>query len=183
MNKVRPVSPMSYEPKDLVRISKYNPYKLKLRAEAASALVRLGDAMKAAKAGTLVVQSAFRGYAGQKRIHAAKVKLLGKRKGEQLAARPGFSEHQIGLAVDLGARGVSTLKLSFAKTKQGKWLAANAYRYGFVLRYPNGKTLVTGYQFEPWHFRYVGTNLAYEMHDRKIATLEEYYRLPSAPNY
>jgi D-alanyl-D-alanine carboxypeptidase len=100
-----------------------------------------------------------------------------------LAARPGYSEHQTGLAVDFAARGVSTLQVSFAKTKAGIWLAANAYRYGFVLRYPSGKTAITGYSFEPWHFRYVGVEVATAMHDQNIQTLEEFYALPAAPSY
>ena len=108
---------------------------------------------------------------------------IGKVAGEKLAARPGHSEHQTGLAVDFAAKGVSTLTTSFAKTKAGIWLAANAWKYGFILRYPKGKTAVTGYQFEPWHFRYVGVRTATDMHDRNILTLEEYYSLPAAPNY
>ena len=70
-----------------------------------------------------------------------------------------------------------------AKTKAGIWLAANAYRYGFVLRYPSGKTSITGYSFEPWHFRYVGIDVATAMHDQNIQTLEEFYGLPAAPGY
>jgi D-alanyl-D-alanine carboxypeptidase len=87
------------------------------------------------------------------------------------------------LAVDFGAQGVSTLQVSFAKTKAGIWLAANSYKYGFVLRYPFGKTKITGYSFEPWHFRFVGVATATEMHDQGISTLEEFYALPAAPNY
>jgi D-alanyl-D-alanine carboxypeptidase len=145
--------------------------------------VKLGDAMKAAGQGTLIVQSGYRSYESQRTIHNAKVRALGKVRGENLAARPGFSEHQTGLAVDFAAKGVSTLQSSFAKTKAGKWLAGNAYKFGFVLRYPSGKTSVTGYSYEPWHFRYVGVDLATAMHDQNISTLEEYFSLPAAPGY
>lgn len=183
VNKTRALSPATYRPSDLVRVPKFNPYGRILRSEVSAAVVQLGAAMKAAGQGTLVVQSGFRSYTSQKKIHKAKVRLIGKTKGEKLVARPGFSEHQTGLAVDFAARGVSTLKLSFAKTKAGKWLAANAHVYGFVLRYPAGKTAITGYSFEPWHFRYVGIDLATTMHDQGISTLEEYFALPAAPSY
>jgi D-alanyl-D-alanine carboxypeptidase len=71
----------------------------------------------------------------------------------------------------------------FADTDQGRWLAANAYRWGFVLRYPNGMTNITGYEFEPWHYRYVGVALATEMHTTGIPTLEQFFGLPAAPDY
>jgi D-alanyl-D-alanine carboxypeptidase len=183
VNKARPLTPVTYRASDLVRVSKYNPYGRIVRRAVSSAIVKLGDAMKAAGQGTLIVQSGYRSYESQRTIHNAKVRALGKVRGENLAARPGFSEHQTGLAVDFAAKGVSTLQISFAKTKAGKWLAGNAYRFGFVLRYPSGKTPVTGYSYEPWHFRYVGVDLATAMHDQNISTLEEYFSLPTAPGY
>ena len=183
VNKTRPLTPVTYRPSDLVRVPKFNPYSRIVRRDVSAAIVLLGNEMKTAGKGTLIVQSGYRSFSSQKTIHKAKVRALGKVRGERLAARPGYSEHQTGLAVDFAARGVSTLKVSFAKTKAGIWLAANAYRYGFVLRYPSGKTLVTGYSFEPWHFRYVGVEVATAMHDQAITTLEEFYSLPAAPNY
>jgi D-alanyl-D-alanine carboxypeptidase len=183
VNKIRPLKPVTYRPSDLVKVPKFNPYARIVRREVSSAIVLLGNDMKAAGQGTLIVQSGYRSYSSQTTIHRAKVRALGKVHGEKLAARPGYSEHQTGLAVDFAARGVSTLQVSFAKTKAGVWLAANAYRYGFVLRYPAGKTAVTGYSFEPWHFRYVGVQTATAMHDQAVTTLEEFYSLPSAPNY
>jgi D-alanyl-D-alanine carboxypeptidase len=183
VNKIRPLKPVTYRPSDLVKVPKFNPYARIVRRQVSSAIVLLGNDMKAAGQGTLIVQSGYRSYSSQTTIHRAKVRALGKVHGEKLAARPGYSEHQTGLAVDFAARGVSTLQVSFAKTKAGVWLAANAYRYGFVLRYPAGKTAVTGYSFEPWHFRYVGVQTATAMHDQAVATMEEFYSLPSAPNY
>lgn len=184
VNKTRPLQPISYYPSDLVKVSsKFNPYGRIVRKAAANAIVAMGNQMKADGQGTLIVQSGFRSYSSQKSIHAAKVRALGKVKGENLAARPGYSEHQTGLAVDFAAKGVSSLNISFAKTKAGIWLAANAYRYGFVLRYPKGKISITGYQFEPWHFRFVGVEVATAMHDAGVTTLEEYYSLPAAPGY
>lgn len=183
VNKAKPLNPKTYIPADLVKVPYFNPYGRILRKATSAAVVKLGKAMLAEGAGTLIVQSGYRSFKSQKDIYAAKVKALGKVKGERLAARPGFSEHQTGLAVDFAAKGVATLTISFAKTRAGIWLAANAYKYGFVLRYPNGKTSITGYQYEPWHFRYVGVATATAMHDQQVQTLEEFFALPPAPTY
>lgn len=183
VNKTRSVTPVTYQPSDLRTVPRYNPYGRILRRSVSSAVVHLGDAMKAAGKGTLVVQSGYRSYYSQKSILAAKIKSIGKTNALKLVAKPGYSEHQTGLAVDFAARGVSTLNVSFAKTKAGIWLAENAHLYGFILRYPSGKTPVTGYSYEPWHFRFVGIDLATAMHDQGITTLEEYFSLPAAPNY
>jgi D-alanyl-D-alanine carboxypeptidase len=78
---------------------------------------------------------------------------------------------------------VCPLEACFAETDQGKWLAANAHKWGFILRYPNGMTSITGYEFEPWHYRYVGVSLATAMHDTGIQTMEEFFSLPAAPDY
>ena len=183
VNKTRPLNPKTYYPSDLVKVPQFNPLGRLVRKQVSGAIIAMGKQMKLDKKGTLIVQSGFRSYSSQKTIHAAKVRALGKVKGENLAARPGYSEHQTGLSVDFAAAGVSTLQVSFAKTKAGIWLAANAYKYGFVLRYPKGKTAITGYQFEPWHFRFVGVAVATSMHDQQISTLEEFYALPAAPGY
>lgn len=183
VNKTRPLNPVTYRASDLVTVPKYNPYGRILRREVSASVVRLGNAMKAAGKGTLIVQSGYRSYYSQRSILAAKIKAIGKTKALKLVAKPGYSEHQTGLAVDFAARGVSTLNVSFARTRAGIWLAANAYRYGFVLRYPSGKTSITGYSYEPWHFRYVGVTVATAMHDQGITTMEEFYHLPAAPDY
>lgn len=183
VNKQRPISSKKFAPSDLVRVPKYNPLGRVVRKDVSKAIVKLGNAMKAAGKGTLVVQSGFRSYSSQQTIHKAKVRSLGKTKGEALAARPGYSEHQTGLAVDFAAQGVSTLNSSFGKTKAGIWLADNAHRYGFLVRYPKGKTEITGYRYEPWHFRYVGVDVATRMHETGITTLEEFFGMPAAPTY
>lgn len=96
---------------------------------------------------------------------------------DDFSAKPGYSEHQTGLAFDVMAIDQSTrLKTSFENTKEFKWLEKNAYKYGFILRYPKGKSNITGYQYEPWHYRYVGKKLSYIIHDNKL-TLEEYFNL------
>jgi D-alanyl-D-alanine carboxypeptidase len=86
--------------------------------------------------------------------------------------------------MDVSARNQGCqIRVCFGQTKAGLWLAANAYRYGFIVRYPNNETGITGYQYEPWHLRYVGIGLALVMHDDKVRTLEKFLGLPAAPNY
>jgi zinc D-Ala-D-Ala carboxypeptidase len=97
-------------------------------------------------------------------------------------APPGRSEHQTGLAIDIGSEsGYCSLAECFADTPEGQWLAANAWRFGFLLRYPADKIDITGYTFEPWHYRYIGVDLSTEMHERGVTTLEEFFGLPAAP--
>ena len=188
-NKQRPLEPMNFVPKNLVKPAfanpgRNNPYGLRLAKPAADALVKMTAAMKRAGFGDLLVQSAYRSFESQKVIHSNAVRRLGLRAGEALAARPGHSEHQTGLAVDVGAVGQGCLvNTCFAKTKAGRYLAKYAFKYGFIIRYPSGKTPITGYQFEPWHLRYVGPGLATEMRDRRETVLENFWGLEPAPNY
>lgn len=92
----------------------------------------------------------------------------------QFSARAGESEHQTGLAMDISSKSVNfSLTQSFAQTREGKWLEENASEFGFIIRYPEGKEHITGYQFEPWHLRYVGKNPSLEIASRNI-TLEGY---------
>jgi D-alanyl-D-alanine carboxypeptidase len=103
---------------------------------------------------------------------------------EKLSARPGHSEHQLGLAADFSVKGQGcVIMVCFGKTEAGIWLAENVHQYGFVLRYPKGYKPITGFQYEPWHFRYVGVELATEMKTKGIKTLEEFWGLESAPDY
>ncbi|MEN9969864.1 MAG: hypothetical protein RLZZ229_72 [Actinomycetota bacterium] len=175
-NKQRPLVPLAYKPKLASNIN--------LAAVAAPSYALMKAAMKKAGAGTLILNSGYRSYNTQVIVHANQVARLGLKAGEALAARPGHSEHQTGLAADVSASGQGcSIQVCFAKTKAGKWLAANSWQYGFVLRYPDRQTKITGYQFEPWHFRYVGVQLATEMKSQNIATLEKFWKLPAAPSY
>jgi D-alanyl-D-alanine carboxypeptidase len=188
VNKVRPLNPISYTPKVVAPPFKHpathNPHNLRLTKEAGIALVKLAQAAKDAGAGSLFLQSGYRSYSTQKAVHARQVSRLGLKAGEALAARPGFSEHQTGLAADVGAVGQGCLvRICFATTKMGKWLAKNAYLYGFIIRYPEGKTSITGYQFEPWHLRFVGEALASEMQRQNEMVLENFWGLDPAPTY
>jgi D-alanyl-D-alanine carboxypeptidase len=177
-NKQRPLNPITYKP----ALGYFKG--VALAKVTATALTKMAAGLAKDKAGTLLLNSGYRSYDTQKIVHARQVSRLGLKAGEALAARPGYSEHQTGLAADVSASGQGcAIQVCFAKTKAGKWLAANAWQYGFILRYPDGQTKITGYQFEPWHFRYVGVQLATEMKSQNIATLEKFWQLPAAPSY
>ena len=188
VNKARPLNPLKYKPVNLVVVGSggvnFNPYQKTMRKDAAMAAVELVKAAAKLGRGRLVLQSGYRSYAEQDSVHTRQVSRYGKTKGEALAARPGYSEHQTGLAMDVSARGQGCqIRVCFGETKAGSWLAKNAYKYGFIIRYQNGATPITGYQYEPWHLRYIGVEVATDMHNKKIHTLEQYFKLPAAPKY
>ncbi len=123
----------------------------------------------------LSIISGYRSYDRQNTIYHNYVQRDGKSEADTYSARPGHSEHQSGLAFDL-----NSLESSFANTKEGKWLNEHAYQYGFILRYPKGKTNETGYVYEPWHFRYVGEELAKKLYNGgNWITLEAYFGITS----
>lgn len=170
--------PSDYEPADLVVPNVPFPFKedlpkKKLRAEAAKALEALFAA--AEKEGLeLYAQSGYRSFERQKAIFAFNAEQRGEEVANRVSARPGESEHQTGLAMDVTCRQVGfDLVEAFADTPEGQWLAANAHTFGFIIRYPKGKEAITGYQYEPWHLRYVGIKAAQEITSRQL-TLEEY---------
>jgi D-alanyl-D-alanine carboxypeptidase len=188
VNKLRPLNPINYRPLDLVAPKfgtlNANPYGRKLRKAASTAAYKLAMAMNAAGKGRLIIQSAYRSYSEQTAVHNRQVARYGLKAGEALAARPGYSEHQTGWAMDVSARGQGCqIRVCFGQTKAGLWLSANAHKYGFVIRYPKDLTPVTGYQYEPWHLRYVGRGLATVMREDRVSTLEKFFGLPSAHNY
>lgn len=183
VNKLRALQPSSYEPPDLVTVPVDHTNVPKLRAEASVAATEL-FAAAAAENLSLIAQSAFRNHSQQTRIYDEDVVANGEPYASSYTARPGFSEHQTGLAIDIGAaNGSCSFRDCLAELPEGHWLAANAWRFGFILRYPADKTQITGFAFEPWHFRYVGMLLATEMHDTGIRTLEEFFDLGPAPTY
>ena len=103
----------------------------------------------------LEIISGFRSYEKQQQTYQSWVNTYGREYADTISARPGYSEHQSGLAMDL-----NSLKFAFADTKEGKWLAENCWKYGFIIRYPEDKEDVTGYKYEPWHIRYLGKETA-----------------------
>lgn len=122
----------------------------------------------------LSVISSYRSYSYQATLYNNYVKRDGQAAADRYSARPGHSEHQSGLAFDFGGTSqYHHFESSFADTKEGKWLAANAHKFGFILRYPKGKESITGYMFEPWHFRYVGSGESPKI-KASGKTLEEY---------
>lgn len=183
VNKLRPLNPRTYVPPDLVNAPVHHVNSPLLRSEVSRQLAKMFAAASAEGAGTLRLQSAYRSYYSQANGYANYVRTRGKAWADLQSARPGHSEHQTGMAVDISAGSSCILLECFASTKQGKWLASNSYRFGFVLRYPKGMTHVTGYAFEPWHFRYVGVELAGIMHQYGVKTLEAMFGLPPAPGY
>lgn len=146
-----------------------------VRAVTADALEKL---FKAAEQEGVILQavSGYRSYARQKQIYDRNVSNRGSRETDLVSAKPGSSEHQTGLTIDVSSNAVGcALEESFGNTSDGKWLAQNCHRFGFIIRYPKDKTKITGYSYEPWHIRYVGKKLASYLY-KKDMTLEEYYK-------
>lgn len=184
VNKLRPLSPKEYVPADLIVPSVAMRVEgAQLQRSAARALESLFAA--AEQAGQpLKLSSAYRSYNYQVGLYNGYVKSQGQSAADAVSARPGYSEHQTGLSADVGPlSGKCNVQTCFGDTPAGQWLAANAYKYGFIIRYPEGLTNITGYAYEPWHVRYVGTELAQEMQATGTKTLEEFFGLPPAPNY
>ena len=142
VNKQRQISPLRYKPENLVfpdfsRPKTQNPFGLRLREEAAVATVVMAKAMRDEGAGTLILNSGFRTYKTQQALYNRTRDTRGFAVAEKLSARPGHSEHQLGLAADFSARGQGCVILTcFGNTEAGRWLEENAHEYGFVLRYP-----------------------------------------------
>lgn len=124
---------------------------------------------------SLWIASGYRSYWTQNTLYNNYVASDGKEEADTYSARPGYSEHQTGLAFDL-----NSVEDSFANTDEGKWVKDNCYRYGLIIRYPKGKESITGYIYEPWHLRYVGVELATKLYnDGDWITLEEYFGIDS----
>ena len=160
-----------YKPKDLEIINiKYSNKDKYLRKEAKEAFEQLSeDASKLNL--SIIAVSTFRSYSYQKNLYLDYVNKKGKEYADLCSARPGHSEHQTGLALDVMGSNKDYNK--FDESKEFNWMINNAYKYGFILRYPKGKEHITGFKYEPWHYRYVGKEAAKIIHDKNI-TLEEY---------
>lgn len=186
VNKKRQLNPKEYAPSDLVTPTvplRTTGEEMKVRKDTADALQAMfADAKKAGL--NLMLSSGYRSYNFQVGLYNRYVKEIGQASADTQSARPGYSEHQTGMAADIepAARNCE-VEACFADTPEGKWLAANAHTYGFIIRYPSDKTPITGYTYEPWHIRFIGTQLANELKVQNIKTLEEFFGLPAAPNY
>ena len=179
VNKARPLDPVDYAPGSLESVDG-----VPLRPEAAAALEDL-RAEAAAAGHHLTVLSGYRSYGRQQQVYAGWVSHHGSAEAaDRISARPGHSEHQTGLAVDLGdaASPDCDLDACFGTTPAGRWVAAHAHEHGFVVRYPEGAEQVTGFSAEPWHLRWLGAEAAAQVHAGG-GVVETVSGLPDAPGY
>jgi D-alanyl-D-alanine carboxypeptidase len=169
--------PSKYEPADLVSISGY-----RLRAEAAEHFLQMRADMNSLGY-KIHIMAAYRTYTTQAARHSNAVRSFGLASADRQFARAGHSEHQTGLAVDIVQRtNIQFMtQAQFEKTKEFAWLTENAHNYGFILRYPREYRDIHGYIFEPWHWRYVGVDIATTMYNEGITIFEEYYGWNLAP--
>ncbi|PXW93059.1 D-Ala-D-Ala carboxypeptidase [Streptohalobacillus salinus] len=179
VNKMREL-PEGYAPPDLTEadVLYYAPVgdnRRLMREEAATALEKMFQTADQ-EGYTLVAVSGYRTYDRQRVIYESNVANNGQAHADRYSAKPGTSEHQTGLAMDVSVQGNDAVLLEqgFGGTDAGMWVKENAHRFGFIVRYPEGKTAITGYSYEPWHLRYVGNEIAEDIYNRGI-TLEEYF--------
>jgi D-alanyl-D-alanine carboxypeptidase len=173
VNKRTPLDPVDHEP-DLTTVRGYL-----VRPDAAPDLTAL---LAAADADGVhpTLRSAYRGYAKQAQVYEGWVAQLGAARADAVSARPGYSEHQTGLGVDVGSstRPECDFDDCFGGTAEGRWVAEHAAEFGFVVRYTPGNSAVTGYAAEAWHLRWVGRDLAEHMRATGVTTLEEVFDVP-----
>ncbi len=164
--------PRDYIPSNLELIStEFSNENKYLRTEAKEAFENLSRDAKALGYKITAV-STYRDYAYQEKLYNEYIEEKGLEYADNCSARPGHSEHQTGLAVDV--EGSNNDYDEFENSKEFTWMKDNAYKYGFILRYPKGKEKITGFKYEPWHYRYVGVDTAKIMYEENII-LEEYY--------
>lgn len=187
VNKKRKLNPEDFTPENLrlpnipLRLPRDNP-EMTIDDRAATALEEM---YKDARNNSidLKLASGYRSYDLQKIVYESNIKDLDKETTDKLSAKPGHSEHQTGLAFDLSANDESCfLKSCFSDSKEGKWLAKNSYKYGLVVRYKQSTENIVGYTYEPWHFRFVGKELAKLIEDEKVP-MENIFNLPPAKDY
>jgi len=180
VNKHHPLDPADYVPDDLVTIEAGE----QVRSEVADDLRDMIDA--AADDGvTLTMQSGYRSYAYQQQIFGNMLGVYGREYAERLSARPGYSEHQTGLAVDLGGASKPACDFDpcFATTPEGRWIAEHVREFGFLVRYTKANEDVTGYSPEAWHLRWVGRALTAQMAELGVTTLEETFDVDGGSDY
>jgi len=165
-----------YEPEDLVTIKTDHSWGTygdnQIREEVYSAFIDMWNVAKESDI-HLMINSSYRPYVDQERVYNNYKESRGETGADAVAARPGYSEHQTGLALDIFCTTNSSTQ-TFADSDAYKWLLDNAHKFGFILRYPEGKEEITGYAFESWHYRYVGKELAAKIYNEGI-TFDEYY--------
>lgn len=187
VNKQHPLTPKTYVPADLVvpKVPLRVPgdATMQVRQVTATALEGMFAAAKTYNL-NLMVASGYRSYTNQASLYNSYVAASGQAQADTFSARPGFSEHQTGFAVDIEPSSRKCeVDQCFGNTPEGQWLVANAYKYGFILRYTPAEQTVTGYESEPWHYRYVGIELSTQMHDQNIPNLEQFFAISGGPTY
>lgn len=161
--------PKDYIPNDLVPLNKEKKLVRKEVKEKFNKLKKEAEKLDF----QITVASAYRDYNYQEKLYNYYIEKMGIKKTEMASAKPGHSEHQTGLAIDvIGSNGDYNL---FAESKEFNWLKNNAHLYGFILRYPKNKEHITGFKYEPWHYRYVGIEVATIIYNNNL-TLEEYLK-------
>ena len=163
----------TYNSDNMIKVSKKYSYgeNQMLTNETYEAFLNMFNAAKEENL-TLIINSSFRSYEDQEEIYNYYKTNRGEEAANKIAAKAGFSEHQTGMSVDIQTYG-STAS-TFEQFDEFKWLQSNAYKYGFILRYPKDKEYLTGYEYESWHYRYVGVEVATYIHQNNI-TFDEYY--------
>ena len=143
------------------------PGQLSMRPDAAAALEEMFAACKAETGVTLKAVSGFRSYEKQSTLYSNKLQSVGGKqaRADEYVARAGASEHQLGMAMDVGQSGKVNLTAGFGSTQGGKWIREHCWEYGFILRYDESWEDVTGYKYEPWHVRYVGKENAAKIYE------------------
>lgn len=185
VNKHRPI-PIEYSPKlvvpDVPLTMDSATENMKLSSDIKASIENMFD--KASKQGIkLRLGSGYRSADTQEILYNAYVSEQGQNNADKYSARPGHSEHQTGLAADIvSSDNYCYMEECWADTAEGKWLANNAHKFGYIIRYLKGKQAITGYNYEPWHIRYVGIDAATKIH-QSGKTLEEYFGLEAAPDY
>ncbi len=179
VNKQHPLSPINYTPIDLV-----TTVGATISTKAQADFDAMNNASLAVGVNFTIVSS-YRSYDTQNYLYNNYVATYGQTASDTFSARPGYSEHQTGFTIDFGSSSGAVCNLDdcFGSTSEGVWLAQHAYEYGFILRYPSDKQQITGYKSEPWHFRYIGRDLALEMKNNSITTLEEYFGISGGETY
>jgi len=165
-----------YHAEDLMEIDSIyslygSTYKLELSKECFEAFLKMYNDAKELGYG-FKINSAYRSYDKQETLYNRYVQSDGQKEADTYSARPGYSEHQTGYAFDI--RDFPYTNEDYSKTKSFTWVSQNAYKYGFILRFPKDKEFITGYQYESWHYRYCGIECSTYIHNHNI-TFEEYY--------
>lgn len=180
VNKKRPIAgdyvPVNLTAPDIKLRWAADAESMQVSTQIAPALKEMATAAKAAGFDLMLI-SGYRSIAYQKELYDGYVTSRGQEEADRVSARPGTSEHHTGLAIDLGrADKQCELEECFGDTPEGKWLAQHAHEYGFIIRYPKDKEVTVGYMYEPWHLRFVGRELAAELHAQG-ETMEEFFGL------